>query len=118
MTGKLRLFTTYARTILISIVFIRLFYGLLGGDAAGQTPPRSISSDLYAGIELCAEGAKAIMLRYSRDEESPGAKLIYSEVVHISITRTSSGDFDPQTANEAALAVKKLLTRLRQEYRV
>ncbi|MGH9843540.1 MAG: hypothetical protein ACREEM_32785 [Blastocatellia bacterium] len=83
-----------------------------------QAAPLSVSAELYAGIEVGADDVKAVALRVSQSEGESGFKLVYSEIVRLALQRTSSGQFAPQASAEAAQAILKLLTRLRQQYQV
>jgi hypothetical protein len=118
MNLKIRLIAFNSKTILKAALSICLLIILLIAVVTAQTKIRTDSGELYAGIELGADGARAVALRISSNGEEPGVKLIYSEDIHLSLGRTSAGDFSPQAASEAGSAVKKLLMRLRQEHRV
>jgi hypothetical protein len=85
-----------------------------GAQAAPQTAPTQ-SGEVYAGIEITTEGAMAIALRVSRNEEESGLKLIYSENIRLALGRDRDGQITPQAAKEAAQTILKLLTRLRQQ---
>jgi hypothetical protein len=104
--------------ILRTAVSISLLVAYLSLSAAGQVAAKRESGDLYAGIELSADGIKTVALRFSRGEDEPGVKLLYSENIHLGLGRTSSGKFAPRASEEAALAIQKLLTRLEQQFRV
>jgi len=83
-----------------------------------QEPATNRSTDIYAAIELSAEGAKVAALQFSKNEDDPEVKLIYSDLVKFSLARSVEGEFAPKAAIEGASAVQKLLQRLRQEYNV
>ena len=86
-----------------------------GAQAVAQAGQSSQPGEIYAGIELTTEGARAIALRVSRSEEEPDLKLIYSENIPLALGRAGDGQFAPDAANQAALAVLALLARLRQQ---
>lgn len=92
---------------------------LLNSPAMGQAAPSTVSGEtgeIYSGIELTSEEARAIALRVSRSEEEPGLKLVHSETIRLALRRASNGQFAPQAAEEAAQTVLKLMARLRQQY--
>jgi hypothetical protein len=76
------------------------------------------ADDLHAGIELSADGVRVIALQLSPRDEKPGIKLVYSEMVHLPLRRGANGQFTPQASATAAQAILKIMTRLRQQYRV
>ncbi len=115
MNIQIRLNDCSARGVPKAVISVFLLLVISSASLTGQAPPEQ--GDLYGGIELSAEGAKAIVLRISRSKEEPGLKLLYSEIVYLALGRTSSGEFAPQASAEAARAVQKLLARL-QQYQV
>jgi hypothetical protein len=84
-------------------------------QTGGQSTPSSQPGEIYAGIELTTDGIRAIALRVSGSEEEPGLKLIYSEIVHLPLGRSSDWQFAGQADKEAAQTVLKMLTRLRRQ---
>ena len=100
------------------LISISLSLGGLSVMALGQAVSSNASDEFYGGIEISPEGVKAIALRVSQNEEEAGFKLVYSEIVRLTLWRTSGGAFAPQASTDAAQAVLTLLTRLRQQYRV
>jgi hypothetical protein len=89
--------------------------------SAGQsalTRPSAQSGDLYGGIELSDEGVKAIALQVSQGDDEPSLKTVYSEIIRLSLGRTSGGEFPPQASADSAKAVLKVLKRLREQYGV
>ncbi|MCI0662808.1 MAG: hypothetical protein L0220_17205 [Acidobacteria bacterium] len=101
-----------------AIYIIILLSAISPAALRGQEPTTNRSAEIYAAIELSAEGAKVAALQFSKNEEEPGLKLIYSDLVKFSLARSVDGEFAPKAAVEGASAVQKLLTRLRQEYNV
>ncbi len=104
--------------ILKATVSVSLLLGSLSGPATGQVDPQTKTGELYGGIEISAEGVKAIALRVSQSEEAPGLKLVYSENINLSLGRTNNGKNTSQTAEKVARAVQKLQTQLRQQHQV
>jgi len=100
---------------------INIFILLIGISQAvglGQDHTANRSTETYAAIELSAEGAKVAALQFSKNEEEPGVKLIYSDHVKFSLARSLEGEFPPKASIEGAIAVQKLLQRLRMEFNV
>src|SRR5262245_14538017 len=116
MPLKIRPSVFSLRKILIASFSTNLLLCLLIASAPGQPAVNSESGGLYAGIELSGDGIKTVALRFASQE--PSLKLVYSENVHLSLGRTSSGKFAPRASEEAAQAVFKLLSRLEQQYQV
>jgi len=106
------------RGILKMALSASLLLGGLCASASGQTPPANEPGDIHGGIEISADGVKAVAIRISQGEEGPGAKLVYSEFVRLPLGRASSGGFKPQAALDAAQTVLKLLTQLGQQHRI
>lgn len=118
MNPKLKLNAFNPATILnaalstcFSIIFLFAF-------STAQDKTQTDSGELYAGIELGTDGAIAIALRIPAGSESPGVKLVYSEAIHLSLSRSGQSGLPPHAVIDAASAVEKLFTRLREEYRV
>jgi hypothetical protein len=107
-----------AHRILTAIVFAGFILIVANVTMSGQAPPSSAAGELYAGIEICADNVKAVALRISQNEGVSSFKLLYSEIVPLALRRTGNGQFAPQAPAEAAESVRKLLTRLRQQYQV
>lgn len=107
-----------ARKLLKVVLSVSLLLGSLSVMAPGQAAQSNAPGEFYGGIEINAEGVKAIALRVSQNEEESGFKLVYSEIIRLALGRTSSGEFAPQASAEAAQAVLTLLTQLRQQYQV
>jgi len=84
----------------------------------GQESTANRSTEVYAAIELSADGAVVAALQFSKHEEEPGLKLIYSEIIKFSLARSIDGEFSPKASVEGASTVQKLLLRLRQDYNV
>ncbi|MGH9835222.1 MAG: hypothetical protein ACREBD_07255 [Blastocatellia bacterium] len=74
--------------------------------------------ELYGGIEIGSKGIKATAIRVSDDENGYSVKLIYAEVINTTAPSLKDNKFSPETIQDTALAVQKLLTRMRQEYKV
>lgn len=110
MNPKSRLIVFSVRGTLKAIVSLGLLLHSSTVPAIGQVAPTTESWEIYAGIELTTEEARAIALRVSRSEEEPGFKLVYSENIRLALGRAGNGQF----ARHAAQAVLKLMTRLRQ----
>jgi len=115
MNLKIRLGAVSAHRILKLTGSLCLLLHCLDATAMGQEKPSTEPGEIYAGIELTTEGARAIALRISRGEEDPGLKLLYSETIRLALGRAGDGQFAPQAAQEAAQTVLTLLTRLRQQ---
>jgi hypothetical protein len=115
MNPKIRLITFNARLILKAIASLSLVLHCLSFPAMGQTAPSTKSGEIYAGIELTSEGAKAIALRVYINEEEIGLKLVYSETIPLALGRAGNGQFAPQAIQKAVQAVLKLMSRLRQQ---
>lgn len=97
--------------LLISLFLILSF----SSASAGQTPSKPIPKQLYAGIELNPDGVRAVVLRNSNDDETPGMRLVYSETIRAVIVPARGGEYSQQTVNSAVQAVQKLLKRVREE---
>ncbi len=110
---KLRDSPSGARSIQRTAITAGLLLGVLIAQAIAQKGAEPL--DLYGGIELSPEGVKAIALRASRNEEGPGMKLIYSEVIYMALGRSGNGQFAPQATEKAARAIQQLQARLRQQ---
>ncbi|HKX30315.1 MAG TPA: hypothetical protein VJ302_21675 [Blastocatellia bacterium] len=104
--------------ILKAAVSINLLLFCWSATIFGQTNAKREAGDLFAGIELGTDGLRTVALRFSRGEDEPSLKLLYSENIHLGLGRTSSGKFAPRASEEAAQALQKLLGRLDQQYRV
>ncbi len=115
---KIKLIALRARMSLEAAFSVSLLIGALSTPATGRTVFHAQPDELYAGIELCAEGVKVVALRVFSNDEKPGDKLVYSEFVHLPLGSISRQETTSEIAGEAALAVQKLLTRLRQQYQV
>ncbi|MGH9755732.1 MAG: hypothetical protein ACREA2_23360 [Blastocatellia bacterium] len=115
MNPKIRLIAFSASLILKAIALLSLPLHCLSFPAMGQTAPSTKSGEIYAGIELSSEGATAIALRVSRNEEESGLKLVYLETVRLALGRAGNGQFAPQAVQETAQTVLKLMIRLRQQ---
>ncbi len=74
--------------------------------------------ELYGGIEIGSKGIKATAIRVSDNENGYSVKLIYAEVINTAAPQLKDNKFSPEIIQETALAVQKLLTRMRQEYKV
>ena len=115
MNPKIRLITFNASVILKAIASLSLLLHCLSFPAMGQTAPSTKSGEIYAGIELTSEGARAIALSVSINEEETGLKLVYSETIPLALGRAGNGQFAPQAIQNAVQTVLKLITRLRQQ---
>jgi hypothetical protein len=121
--GKCIQTSVNARKILKAIVSLSLLLNCLiapsiARSGATQSTPQAAPNqpgEVYAGIELTTEWARAIALRVSRNEDESGLKLIYSENIRLALARDGDGHITLQSAKEAAQTVLKLLTRLRQQ---
>jgi len=116
MNPKTRLITFNASLILKAIASLSLLLHCLSFPATGQTAPSTKSGEIYAGIELTSEGARAIALSVSINEEETGLKLVYSETIPLALGRAGNGQFAPQAIQNAVQTVLKLMTRLRQQF--
>jgi len=105
-----------SRKVLKVTLLVGLLLGSLSVMALGQAALSNAPAEFYGGIEISADGVKAVALRVSKGGEEPRFKLVYSEIIRLTLGRTSSGQFAPQASVEAAQAVLKLLSRLRQQY--
>src|SRR5262245_13930077 len=74
--------------------------------------------ELYGGIEIGAKGIEATAIRVSDNENGYSVKLIYAEVINTTAPQLKDNRFSPETIQDTALAVQKLLTRMRQEHKV
>jgi hypothetical protein len=115
MNPKIRLITFNASLILKAIVSLSLLLHCLSFPAMGNTAPSTRSGEIYAGIELTSEVARAIALRVSINEEETGLKLVYSETIPLALGRAGNGQFAPQAIQKAVQTVLMLMTRLRQQ---
>lgn len=94
-------------------------YLLLGSApaAVGQITSQANPDNLYAAVELSAEGIKAAAFRFFPNEE-PNLRLVYSEFVRLPLWRSDHGKFSPQVVAVATQTAQKLLSRLDQQYHV
>jgi hypothetical protein len=121
--GKCIQTSVNARKILKAIVSLSLLLNCLNAlsiahSGVTQSTPQAAPTqpgEVYAGIELTTEWARAIALRISRNEDESGLKLIYSENIRLALARDGDGQITLQAAKEAAQTVLRLLTRLRQQ---
>ncbi len=74
--------------------------------------------ELYGGIEIGPTGIEATAIRVSDNENGYSVKLIYAEVINTTAPSLKDNKFSPEIIQNTALAVQKLLTRMRQEYKV
>jgi hypothetical protein len=74
--------------------------------------------ELYGGIEIGSKGIKATATLVSNNENGYNVKLTYAEVINATALQLEDDKFSPETIQATALAVQKLLTRMRQEYKV
>jgi len=116
MNPKIRLIAFNAILILNAIASLSLLLHCLSFPAMGQTAPSTKSGVIYAGIELTSEGANAIALSVSINEEETGLKLVYSETTPLALGRAGNGQFAPLAIQKAVQIVLKLMTRLRQQF--
>jgi len=116
MNLKIKLSAFSVRGFLKSIVSLSLLFHCLNSPAMGQAEPSTEPGEIYGGIELTSEEARAIALRINRSEEEQGLKLVYSETSRLALRRASNGQFAPQAAQEAAQTVLKLMTRLTRQH--
>src|SRR5262245_8659495 len=118
MRLQFRLSVVSRDRILKAAVSITLLLLCWSASTFGQTNAKREPGDLFAGIELGTDGIRTVALRFSRGEDEPSLKLLYSENIHLGLGRTSSGKFAPRASEEAAQALQKLIARLDQQYRV
>lgn len=74
--------------------------------------------ELYGGIEIGSKEIKATAILVSDNENGYNVKLIYAEVINTTAPQLEDNRLSPETIQDMALAVHKLLTRMRQEYKV
>ena len=74
--------------------------------------------ELYGGIEIGSKGIKATAIRVSDNENGYSVKLVYAEVINTTVMQLKDNKFSPEIIQDTALAVQKLLTRMRQEHKV
>src|SRR5262249_53385636 len=118
MCLRIKLSAYGARKVLKVALSVGLLISGLSVMASGQAALPNAPGEYYGGIEISAEGALAIALRVSPSGEETGVKLVYSEVIPLTLGRIGNGEFAPQASEEAAQAVLKLQSRLRQQYQV
>src|SRR5262249_25136532 len=107
-----------AKKLLKGAVSASLLLGILSVVALGQVELSKLAREAYGGIEVSADGVKAIALASSPEDQRPGFKLGYSEVIRFPLGRTVGGDFAAQASTDTAQAVLKLQSRLREQYKV
>jgi hypothetical protein len=73
---------------------------------------------LYGGIEVGSKGVKATAIRVTENEEGYGVKLVYAEVVNTTIMQLKDNKFAPEVIRDTVQAISKLLTRMKNEYKV
>jgi hypothetical protein len=74
--------------------------------------------ELYGGIEIDSQGIKAAAILVSDNENGYNVKPIYAEVINTTMMQLKDNKFSPEIVQDTALAVQKLLTRMRQEHKV
>lgn len=88
---------------------------LLSVFALAQT---NNAGELYAGIEIGSKGVKATAIRVNQTDDGYSVKLIYAEVVNTTIMQLKDNKFAPDVIRDTALAVNKLMARMRDELKV
>ena len=101
-----------------AIFVVIILLGVMCASASGQARQPDPVDEIYGGIEVSPEGVIVIALRVTRktNEEQAAVKLVYSDVIRLGLWRRSDGEFTPEASAQAAQAVSKALTRLRQQY--
>src|SRR5262245_35776621 len=118
MRIKFMLSSIKRRILIRSVVTILLSLGVSIQIGFAQTKVQADLDELYGGIELGVDGARAVAIRIFQNGEDYGLKLVYSELIPLSLSHTETGDSDPQATREAVTAVDKLSKRLKNEYYV
>lgn len=87
-------------------------------SAAAQTGVANNANDLYGGIEVGSKGIKATAIRAKETDEGHSVKLIYAEVINTTLMQLKDNKFAPDAIRDTALAVTKLLAKMRDELKV
>jgi hypothetical protein len=116
MTLRIRLSDLRAGGILVVIASLCLLFCSL--PTAGQIAHEVEPADLYAGVEISAEGVRSAAFRMFGQGDERGVKLIHSEVIHLPLGRQLKGRSDSQAADETAQVVQKLLSQLESQHQV
>lgn len=87
-------------------------------SAAAQTGAANNANDLYGGIEVGSKGIKATAIRAKETDEGHSLKLIYAEVINTTLMQLKDNKFAPDAIRDTALAVTKLLAKMRDELKV
>ena len=87
-------------------------------SAAAQTGAANNANDLYGGIEVGSKGIKATAIRAKETDEGHSVKLIYAEVINTTLMQLKDNRFAPDAIRDTALAVTKLLAKMRDELKV
>lgn len=80
--------------------------------------PEKRTESLYGGIEVGAKGVKAAVISVRETDEGNSVKLVYAEAINSTIMQLKGNRFAPETINDTALAVQKLMARMKIEYKV
>ncbi|MCI0423872.1 MAG: hypothetical protein L0312_32450, partial [Acidobacteria bacterium] len=75
-------------------------------------------SKLHGGIEIDPEGIRAAVIRASDSEQGSAAEVVYTEVFNTTLRRNQNGKFTPEVIKTAGQAVRRLYTRIQQQYQV
>src|SRR5262245_4856901 len=92
--------------ILKAIVYLSLLLNCLNAPSIAhtrgtQSTPQAAPAqpgEVYGGIELTAEWARAIALRVSRNDDDSALKLIYSDNIRLALARGGAGHISLQSA--------------------
>ncbi|MBS1791719.1 MAG: hypothetical protein JST85_28685 [Acidobacteria bacterium] len=87
-------------------------------SAQAQTGGANHPNDLYGGIEVGSKGIKATAIRAKEIDEGHSVKLIYAEVINTTLMQLKDNQFAPDAIRDTALAVTKLLAKMRDELKV
>lgn len=123
LSSRIKSHSERAREIFTLPLSVSFLLCVLCAMTSGQAPPSNPSDspgELYGGIELSHEGVKVMVLQsyQPQSDEDPGIRGVFSEMIRLRLGRTSDGEFPLQASADAAEAVSKALTRLREQYKV
>jgi len=73
---------------------------------------------LYGGIEVGGKGVRAAVISVRETGEGNSVKLVYAEAINSTLMQLQDNRFTPEAIRDTAVAVHKLLNRMKTEYRV